>query len=92
MEKINHFIWDYLGPLAKEASVRKKDRRYRGLEFVESRLQFTEYIKSVEQDITYIMQAVKGGEAEDKSVRESLLNRHTAVITRMKSFESYLRM
>ena len=91
LEQINHFIWDNLGPLAKEAAGRKKERRYRGLEFVESRLQLSKQIAVVEQEIRDIMEAVARGEAEQEAGRESLLSRHRAVkakITRMKSLES----
>jgi hypothetical protein len=73
LERVNHFIWDNLNPIAKEAHERKKDGLYRGLEFIEHRLFLEKKVSEYEEELNNIIQQVKLGESEQDQVRGELL-------------------
>jgi len=90
LERINTFIWQHLKPLALEAAKRKKERRYRGLEFIASRLQFSSQVEQTEQEIEIIL-ACGQEQMEREMDRTRLLAAYRLIkarITRMRSFES----
>ena len=75
MEKANHFLWDYLKPLAQEAARRQDERRFRGLSFLSNRLSLSSKLNEVEMELKELIQAAEKRETIAEEERRSLLNK-----------------
>ncbi len=89
IERVNHFIWDSLPALAKEAASHRKETKFRGLEFIQARLHLREKIDVIKVELTGIIAAVERGAVEMEDDREAMLKSYAAAKGKITSLEKY---